>query len=118
MKPNRAEIHQKYNGKCAYCGQSVKIERMQVDHITPKYLQGTDDISNLNPSCYSCNNYKDTYSLEVFRRQLANLINKNRHYLYASKSKQLLAENYGAVIYKEWDGLFYFEKEKQHEKTN
>lgn len=113
MKINRTQIHQKYNGRCAYCGQSVKIERMQVDHIVPKRSGGTNDPDNLNPSCYSCNNYKQGDKLESFRFMLANLINKNRHYLYASKSKQLLAENYGAVIYNDWDGLFYFERVNQ-----
>lgn len=110
MKPNRAKIHAKYGGRCAYCGGKIKIERMHIDHITPKRSGGTDEPSNLNPSCYSCNNYKQGDKLESFRFMLANLINKNRHYLYASKSKQNLAENYGAVTYSDWDGIFYFER--------
>lgn len=110
MKPNRAEIHAKYGGQCAYCGCEITQKQMHIDHITPQRAGGTDEIDNLNPACYSCNNYKGGDTLKGFRFMLANLINHSRHYLYASKSKQNLAENYGVVTYNNWDGIFYFER--------
>lgn len=60
----RAIVHQKYGERCAYCGEPITQKAMQVDHINPQYLGGTDDLENLNPSCHACNNYKLTYDIE------------------------------------------------------
>ena len=59
-KKTREIVYNKYNGHCAYCGCEIEMKDMQVDHIVPKYRNnemwhkgkiGTDEISNLNPSC-------------------------------------------------------------------
>ena len=57
-KSSRLIVYNKYNGHCAYCGHEININEMQVDHIHPQRLGGTDDISNLNPACRLCNHYK------------------------------------------------------------
>lgn len=38
---------------------------------------GTDDVSNLNPSCRMCNYYKRMYSLEQFRENLSTMLIAN-----------------------------------------
>lgn len=110
MKFDRPKIHQKYNGRCAYCGCEITQRQMHIDHIKPRRAGGSDDMDNLNPSCYSCNNYKGGDTLKGFRFMLGHLLNDSRKYLYASKSKQSLAENFGVVTYTNWDGIFYFER--------
>jgi hypothetical protein len=50
---------------CASCGVSETAAEMTVDHIVPRIEGGSDDISNLQPMCRSCNSRKnsrpDTY---------------------------------------------------------
>ena len=118
-KRTRAIIYQKYNGHCAYCGCELKLSEMQVDHIVPKFRNnekwhqneiGSDDISNLNPSCRMCNYYKKMGSIENFRENLKDTLVRNVQRPFDFR----LAERYGMVEVREWDGKFYFEKtEKQ-----
>lgn len=34
-KQQRIAAYEKYNGHCAYCGEEIPYEKMQVDHIRP-----------------------------------------------------------------------------------
>ena len=63
----RKIIHAKCGGRCAYCGCVITLEQMQADHVIPLALRGADDMSNLMPSCRSCNHRKSTETVEVFR---------------------------------------------------
>ena len=118
---NRKEVHDKYNGKCAYCGCDISIKEMQIDHLVPLYrndsdeqlnkwgkTRGTNDMSNLMPSCRSCNHYKSTFTLDEFREQLITMrerLNK-QHKIYA------LSLRYGLIKENENKIKFYFEKPK------
>lgn len=99
---------QKYNGRCAYCGTDIEYKDMQVDHFVPKRgwnEEGTDDISNLMPSCRMCNHYKRANSLEIFRRYIQEIPRKLRtNYIYK------VGVAYGNVIENEKPIEFYFEK--------
>lgn len=106
----RKEVHSKYNGKCAYCGKEITISAMQIDHIVPKCANGTDEDSNLNPSCRECNNYKCHAPLELFRTYLKQMLNNKLHYLFRSKTKMQCAINFKTIKIEPWDGVFYFEK--------
>jgi len=64
----RREVYAKTDGYCAYCGCELPASKMQVDHVLPVDLGGTDDMANLLPACRSCNNYKSTLTLEKFRQ--------------------------------------------------
>ena len=86
-KSQRAELKQKYGGKCAYCGCELGDKR-HADHIEPvvrksewvkgvgcvqtgeQYFPENDNIQNMNPACQPCNNNKSTYSLESWRKSL------------------------------------------------
>lgn len=72
-KTQRQHVHAKYGGRCAYCGKSINLHDMQVDHRKPKRAGGTDGITNRNPACRRCNHYKRAHSLEVFRKMLLTL---------------------------------------------
>lgn len=118
-KETRKLIYNKYNGHCAYCGCEIEMKDMQVDHIVPKYRNnemwhkgkiGTDEISNLNPSCRMCNYYKGMSSIEKFREKLKDSLMRNLKVPFDFR----LAERYGMVRIEVWDGKFYYEKrEKQ-----
>jgi len=106
MKIDRTKVYNKYSGHCAYCGKEIEIEDMQVDHIVPKINNGTDDISNLNPSCRLCNHYKRAEPLESWRNwELNGVINRLKK-VYIFK----VALAFGMIEIKSWDKKFYFEK--------
>lgn len=111
-KKLRQEVYEKYDGHCAYCGCELELKDMQVDHIISvaraKWKKEEIDlnhIDNLMPSCRGCNYYKDTCSIETFRKNMKTLMERVRKpFIYR------LAEKYGMVEEQEWDGKFYFEK--------
>lgn len=64
----RREVYRKTNGHCAYCGCELSFEKMTVDHVVSlAHHNGKDEITNMLPSCRSCNYYKSTLTLEKFR---------------------------------------------------
>lgn len=90
----REKIYWKFKGCCSYCGEKILYKSMQVDHMIPqsnynydisddrikdlripnflKHLTEGDvnHIDNLYPSCRKCNNFKSSFTLEIFREQL------------------------------------------------
>lgn len=109
-KETRQKVYEKYNGRCAYCGRKIEYKDMQVDHFVAKRgwnEQGTDDISNLMPSCRMCNHYKRANTLETFRIYIQEIPRKLRNnYIYK------VGVAYGNVIENEKPIEFYFEKVK------
>lgn len=73
-REQRKSILAKTGGHCAYCGTPLSIGAMQIDHVQPLHLGGTNDETNLMPSCRSCNHYKSTLTLEKFRAQVAGMV--------------------------------------------
>jgi len=107
MWVDRLSVYNKYGGHCAYCGRYIEFKDMQVDHFIPKNRgeHGTDDISNLMPSCRTCNHYKRAHSLEIFRRYIQEIPRKLRqNYIYK------VGVVYGNVIEHEKPIKFYFEE--------
>ena len=70
-KNKRRRILQKYNGHCAYCGCSISIKTMSVDHLVPKCKGGDGSFENLMPACLSCNHLKNNDYVSVFRYRVA-----------------------------------------------
>ena len=66
-KSEREKVYQKCRGHCAYCGCTLDYKDMQVDHVKPLRAGVSDEISNMLPTCRSCNHYKATLDLEQFR---------------------------------------------------
>jgi len=113
-KDVRMLIFNKYNGRCAYCGEVINIEDMQVDHMRPLNAWsecdcGSNEISNLMPSCRACNNYKSRYTLEEFRHNIATIRKK----LARDSSIYRIGVKYGMFNTEEENITFYFEKETQ-----
>ena len=54
----RYEVLKKAQFHCELCGISADVRALEVDHIVPRNLGGTDDPSNLQALCYSCNSMK------------------------------------------------------------
>lgn len=56
------ELCDKYGNKCLSCGRNDVP--LTVDHVVPIILGGTNDISNLQPLCRSCNSKKNKHVID------------------------------------------------------
>lgn len=54
----RYEVLRRCNYACYYCGLPAPATVLEVDHVTPRSLGGTDDAFNLVAACPDCNNGK------------------------------------------------------------
>lgn len=52
----KQSIKEKWNHKCAYCGNSS--EELTIDHIVPQTFGGNDHITNVVCCCLKCNRSK------------------------------------------------------------
>ncbi|HTJ53759.1 MAG TPA: HNH endonuclease domain-containing protein [Cyclobacteriaceae bacterium] len=125
-KLQREQIHQKFNGHCAYCGEVIKLKDMQIDHIIPqsffwgfvkskihvpdflKHLTETDvnHNDNLHPACRVCNKWKATFHLELFRSEVSDQLKRLNDY----SSNFRMAKKYGLVLEVSKPIVFYFER--------
>lgn len=104
----RAVVRRKCNGRCAYCGSVLPEKGWHVDHIQAHRRRGTNEMSNLNPACRTCNLFKHTYGLEGFREQLEAQIERARKYSVNFR----MAELYGmlVIVPERAKVVFYFEQ--------
>ena len=66
-KKLRRSLMQKTMGRCYYCEKKIEGRMMTIDHFVPKSKGGTDDISNLVPSCKECNEEKDDMDGYIYK---------------------------------------------------
>lgn len=129
-KQIRQLIHDKYGGRCAYCGCELN-NKFHIDEIEPvrrkqKWLPGrwNEDkwiegkwisdgcehperfhVDNQNPSCASCNINKHSMSLEDFK----GLIQGFMKHLNEISTQYKIAKRYGLVSETNEPVRFYFE---------
>ena len=66
-------LYSKQNKRCIGCLDEYSKRNMEIDHIEPKSKGGTDDPSNLQLLCSTCNRMKGTSSQAVFLAKTAHL---------------------------------------------
>ena len=54
----RYQVLKRAGGCCEACGVSIRTTQIDVDHIVPRALGGSNDISNLQALCRTCNAQK------------------------------------------------------------
>lgn len=54
-KTVRVRVFQRDNFKCVFCGRGAESTTIELDHIHPVTLGGTNDIENLQTLCADCN---------------------------------------------------------------
>ena len=101
----RIMVYEKMNGHCAYCGTPLKFKEMQVDHVKPFSMGGTNTLDNLLPACRSCNHYKSNCTLESFRLSLTKIVSV----LTRDSPTYAIAARFGRVLDCNTPVKFYFE---------
>ena len=55
--------------KCVYCGNVYMYDELEIEHMIPKALGGSDHIRNCQLACKSCNQAKGTMTDIKFRQK-------------------------------------------------
>lgn len=71
-------VYARNDGKCAICGKPVKYSKMTIDHVTPLSQGGTNEFSNLQLSCHSCNRLKNNFTADEFYALMAKILRYRR----------------------------------------
>lgn len=61
------EVMKRARYRCELCGTSAAEIALEVDHIQPRSLGGSDDLNNLQALCYRCNARKSNKDATDFR---------------------------------------------------
>ena len=72
----RFKIFKRDNFRCQYCGRTSDETVLEVDHITPRSVGGTDDLNNLITSCRECNRGKSNIEILSSYESIENAIYK------------------------------------------
>ena len=112
-KEEREIIYNKYNGRCAYCGEELQ-KGWHEDHLWPikRNLEGGgcmnpqwDTIKNKMPACPSCNINKHSLTIERFRELIEGFVTS----LNKRSTQYKLAKKYGLIEETGKKVKFYFE---------
>lgn len=64
----RTYVLDRDNSQCRSCGKTDLVASLQIDHIIPLAQGGSNDISNLQTLCSTCNQRKKHHTDTRFRR--------------------------------------------------
>ena len=130
MKKQRAELREKFGGRCAYCGCELPEKGWHADHVQAVLrksercmkaaakgifkLKSTGEVfrpeaeckENIFPACAPCNLLKTSYSLEMFRKQVSLQVERGRR----SSVNFRTAERFGLIESVEKPVVFWFEQ--------
>ncbi len=67
----RKYVYQRDKNQCQSCGQTTTETKLSVDHIIPLATGGSNDMSNLQTLCLSCNSKKKHHFDNRFRRRFS-----------------------------------------------
>ncbi|NJN74074.1 MAG: HNH endonuclease [Limnothrix sp. RL_2_0] len=65
----RQYVYQRDKYQCQRCGQKRQETKLSIDHIIPLAKGGSNDISNLQTLCLSCNQKKGSCKNTDFKRR-------------------------------------------------
>ncbi len=93
----RAKFH------CELCGVPADEKALEVDHILPRNHGGSDEISNFQALCYSCNAMKRDRDDTDFRAVRSAYDERDTECLFCKVDRSIIAEN--ELVYAIRDGF-------------
>jgi len=88
------EVLERAKSRCELCGVSAEEKQLQVDHIIPRSKEGSNDISNLQALCYSCNSMKGNRDDTDFRNVAASYHDRKKGCIFCkAPKKRIIVEN-------------------------
>lgn len=99
----RYEVLKRAKFHCELCGVSADVKALEVDHILPRNHGGSDELSNFQALCYSCNAMKRDRDDTDFRAVRAAYDERDKDCLFCTVDRELIAEN--ELVYAIRDGF-------------
>lgn len=88
------EVLKRAGFRCELCGISADEKALEPDHIIPRNHGGSDDLSNLQALCYSCNAMKRDRDDTDFRSIRESYEHRERDCLFCGiNSERILSQN-------------------------
>jgi diadenosine tetraphosphate (Ap4A) HIT family hydrolase len=97
----RFEILKRARSRCELCGISAERKALEVDHILPRNKGGSDDPSNLQALCYSCNAMKRDTDSTDFRGWFDSYAARDESCPFCNLERELVAENELSVAFRD-----------------
>jgi len=97
----RFNILKRARSRCELCGISAERKALEVDHIIPRNKGGSDDPSNLQALCYSCNAMKRDTDSTDFRGWFDSYSARDESCPFCNVDRELVAENELAVAFRD-----------------
>lgn len=88
----RYEVLKRAKRRCELCGISDDIKGLEIDHIIPRKFGGSDDISNLQALCYSCNSMKGARDDEDLRDVISTYSHRKADCIFCDIDKSRIVE--------------------------
>ena len=99
----RYEVLKRAKFHCELCGVSADEKTLEVDHILPRNHGGSDEISNFQALCYSCNAMKRDRDDTDFRSVRSAYDERDARCLFCTVDREIVAEN--ELVYAIRDGF-------------
>lgn len=80
-------VYEKYGGCCAICGSLVRKNKMTINHKIPLSMGGTNEIKNLQLTCWSCNQAKSNLPMDKFLIKIWQVFRYNENEILALVDK-------------------------------
>jgi ATP adenylyltransferase len=98
----RYEVLKRAKFRCELCGVSAEEKALEVDHILPRSLGGSDEGYNLQALCYSCNATKRDRDATDFRGMAEAYTNRSEGCPFCElPSARIVAENELALAFRD-----------------
>jgi len=94
----RYEVLKRAGGRCELCGASHEEVPLDVDHIVPRAKNGSNDQSNLQVLCRTCNAQKRDLDDTDFRAVKASYDNREQGCVFCDPDDRVIDQNELAVL--------------------